>query len=257
MPFQPTAPVLRVCLPDDTTVLGVKHYSIHFKDDAQFKQAITTLYSPPTPPNNSIGASSKYESAKSRLSTPGLIDSSEAGEFSGPPSPILDPQHEKIMQDREDTLSILEGKKTPRPNHDYGNAQHKFLFDAWAGNMQKPQRKPIVPDSQPSKTNPIFTWSAFHRILLSQMCPRDQRAFPEVTAELVPSILFLGKMGDGHVVKSRAPLVGESAKFFEALMLDVMVRGWTDVLWLGREGDQAPTEMRHDGIVLTWGAGMF
>lgn len=259
MPYQPAAPILRVCLPDDTTISGVQQYDIHFKDDAHFKQAVSALYSShlsPSPLKPSSRFSTKDPSAASSLSTSALADSSEQSESSGPPSPVVDPQLKKILQDRADTLLILEGKKTPNPNRDFGNAPFKPLFDLWAGSSEKPRRRPIVPDAQPSRTNPVFTWSAFHKVLLSQMCPEDQRAFPESTVEMVPTLLFLGKQGDGDVVRSRAPLAGESVKFFEALMVDVMVRGWTDVLWLGREGEQVPGEVQHESMQLAWGIGM-
>jgi hypothetical protein len=176
-----------------------------------------------------------------------------------------------VDRNRSETLEILEGVRHPVPMRDYSKARYRMVFEMWAmrdranialktkkvAPLNKPDRRAVVHDCHASKANPEFSWSAFHKILLGQMTFFDQQAFPQHSEELVPSLLFLGKdRGRGHEVRSRCPLEDESVKFFEALMLDVMVRGWTDVLWLGRAGDPVPAEVWHDGIHLTWGANM-
>lgn len=165
-----------------------------------------------------------------------------------------------MLKDRAEAHAILDGKRNPPPNRDYGNAHgNGYVFAYWAyKDIQRGLRKPLVMDSQPSATNPLFTWSALHKTLLSQMSSEDRRAFPEAKEELDSTLLFLNtEEGTFKIVRSRVPLQGQSVKFFEGLMLDFLARGWMDVLWLSRLGEEPPRELPPwEGVKLMWGAGM-
>lgn len=274
MPFGKQGPVLRVCVPEDTKPGGVQCYNISFRDDAQFKQAIAALYSSGNSPSSSNRSSPASSHQSSERSTPpsatstlgsSVCSTSDTQETERLAPQAEDPEEAKKLADRLEALEFLEGKKTPIPNRDYGNAEWKVLFEYWAWQEQvdeqlnsSRERAPVVQNSEISETNPLFTWSALHKVLHSQISAQNQSALPEADEELVPTLLFLSKetKGMNEEVRSRAPLAGKSVKFFEALMLDVMVRGWTDVLWLGRRGEELPEEVKQQGVSLSWGENM-
>ena len=262
-PYKFTAPVLRVCYPDEDSLLGMQQYNIHFKDDAQFKQAMTALSSPPSAANTS-GKSTRANSSSS--SDDGSLTSSSTQETSDSTlTQATTPIRDSVERNRGEALAILEGRKIPIPNRDYGNAPYKTLYYYWAcremtEEHERRKRKPVIPAAVPGTPNPEFSWSALHKILASQLSTDDQKVLPELDEELTATVLFMNKDlrgdDDGRVVRTRADLQEKSVKFFEAMMMDVMVRGWTDLVWLGWEWEGLPDRVEGEGVNLIWGEDM-
>ena len=176
---------------------------------------------------------------------------------------IADSEEAQIIAHRQEALKFLEGTKKPVPNRDWGNSDYTVYFDvfAWWEELEEEDRQrcenPDLPVEQPDY-GPMFSWSALYRVLQSQIPEQDLDVFPKEIEEVEPTLLFLkqGKNGVDEEVYCCASLLGKSVGFFEALMLDVEMRGWTDALWLGRAGEEAPEEVKQRGVSLLWGESM-
>lgn len=255
-PYKLTAPVLRVCYPNEESLLGMQQYNIHFKDDAQFKQAMTALSSYPSSANTSNTSNTSGKSTRANSSSSpdeaSLTSTSTQETSDSTLTQVTTPIRDCVESTREEALAFLEGRKTPVPNRDYGNATYKALYYLWAcrdmnEEHERRERKPVIPAAVPGTSNPEFSWSALHKIVASQLSPEGQKMLPELDEELTATVLFMNKDlsggDDERVVRTRAGLQGKSVKFFEAMMMDVMVRGWTDLVWLGWEWEGLPVRV--------------